>query len=780
MLLLINYLMSKLVMFSNYLNRKSSLQLVSITHSKSGRYLEFHFTNDTLEDTREVLEGIYLGLMTNKRFKSFGSNKIIITSGMVYGREFSYHHNVLLTNTTTFEEYYHTIKDSITSDHGCTSPTPDSIVTDIIVKVWNMDHYLNKKIKITKSTVNHNNHLATKGIKGNRTYATYAIKPKNLKEYKGYKEAIVAMDIETMDYQGLDVPVIITLAFLDDNKQVISKLFEINKDLLTKDVVLAVNNLWLEFVKFILDNQFKYIFVHNLGGFDGLFIYKALSSLYDPSIVSTIIDEHNKFITIKLKLPWGYVKWIDSYRIFQVSLEDLCRQFNVEGKISKYQEDYHSITLFKDEVKYKEFIDYAVQDSIALLRAMLNAQEEYLKDFNVDLTSVLSTSMLSLKIFVSKFLNGDIPILKGSVDQFIRLGYYGGGTDYYKCYGENLHYYDINSLYPYVMCKPMPLEIIKHHRNMNYMLTENCELFWFFQCEVKVPDTLRPLIPFKYKGKTIYPSGTFTGVYFSEEIKTLLKYGYTFKLISGYEFSKADLFTEYVNYFYDKKRNSQGSTRFIAKMHLNQLYGIFGRRLNSIETINIYNEDIEKYLTSRIVKAVIKINEEKSCLLLHTNIDTKILKKLNTFFETDISGRFSLIKSNVAIAAAVTSYAITHMIPFKVSDNTLYTDTDSIFTDKPLDPTLISNTELGLMKDELAGKTIDKAYFIGIKQYGYIYKEDNKIIERSTFSGVPWYTITFEEIIDIHYNNIIIKYVPKRFSKYYSNIIFYILLELNQ
>jgi hypothetical protein len=72
-----------------------------------------------------------------------------------------------------------------------------------------------------------------------------------------------------------------------------------------------------------------------------------------------------------------------------------------------------------------------------------------LRDFNIDITSIVSTSSLSFKIFRTKFLKVDIPILKGSVDKFIRRGYFGGGTDYYKAYGENLHYYDVNSLYPY-------------------------------------------------------------------------------------------------------------------------------------------------------------------------------------------------------------------------------------------------------------------------------------------------------------------------------------------
>jgi len=36
-------------------------------------------------------------------------------------------------------------------------------------------------------------------------------------------------------------------------------------------------------------------------------------------------------------------------------------------------------------------------------------------------------------------------------DKFIRRWYYGGHTDVYIPYGENLHYYDANSLYPFAM-----------------------------------------------------------------------------------------------------------------------------------------------------------------------------------------------------------------------------------------------------------------------------------------------------------------------------------------
>jgi len=321
------------------------------------------------------------------------------------------------------------------------------------------------------------------------------------------------------------------------------------------------------------------------------------------------------------------------------------------------------------------------------------------------------------------------------------------------------------------MCKPMPHEIVKEYKNMDIYFTKDSDLFGFFEAICVVPDTDRPLLPLKFEGKTIYPYGRWTGVYFTEEMRALLDYGYEFKLLRGYEFSKVDLFSDYVKYFYKIKSISSGSTKFIAKMHLNQLYGYFGRKLETLETVNIYNKDIEKYLMSRVIKSFIKISEDKSCLLMYTNMNSDILIRLNNYFETNFVNRFNNVKSNVAIASAVTAYSRIHMIPFKIDPNTFYTDTDSFFTSKPLNSDLVSSTELGLMKDELNGKFIDKAYFLGIKQYGYIYRdEDNNLVSKSTFAGVPKNILTFKEIEIIHNNGVINKIVPTRFYKSFKDL----------
>lgn len=115
-------------------------------------------------------------------------------------------------------------------------------------------------------------------------------------------------------------------------------LFEINH-------IQAVLKLFVELTSFIKANQIDTVFVHNLGSFDGYFIYKYLSYVIPHEYLSTIIDNHNKFILIQIFDAAYRVKFIDSYRIFPVSLSNLCELFKVKGKLSGYNSKFNSLDL---------------------------------------------------------------------------------------------------------------------------------------------------------------------------------------------------------------------------------------------------------------------------------------------------------------------------------------------------------------------------------------------------------------------------------------------------
>jgi hypothetical protein len=497
-----------------------------------------------------------------------------------------------------------------------------------------------------------------------------------------------------MKFKNIQVPVLITTCVKGQTHNIL-----IDKGLLEVNVDLALQKLWTEYFEYITGQDIKTVFVHNLGSFDGFFIYKGLIMYSKDCInnVKTIVDDQNEFISITYKGYKNTITWKDSYRIFPVSLNQLCKIFQCEGKLSKYDDSYNDLSLFHDYNKLHEFIKYGMQDAIALYNALLRAQDIYISNHNVDICSALSTSTLSLKIFRQHFLGPELPILKPVEDGFIRKAYFGGATDYYKAYAKDVYYYDVNSLYPHAMLNKMPNKIsyfIKDMRDINLD-----DFFGFCLAKITTPDNiLRPVLPYKLDNRTIFPVGTWTGTYFSEELKAVSKLGYKIELISGYAFTKEYIFNDYVKYFYELKKNSNGPERFIAKMHLNQLYGYFGRKLDLLETININKEDLPFYLMTRIVKGIIKITPDICAVLVKNNINTNTLAKLNLELSTEIKSLQYTVKSNVAIAAAVTAYARIHMIPFKLNPGVCYTDTDSIFTTNKLPESMLGQ-ELGLMKD---------------------------------------------------------------------------------
>lgn len=513
------------------------------------------------------------------------------------------------------------------------------------------------------------------------------------------------------------------------------------------------------------------IFSHNLGSFDGYFLFKGLLELPGVNIdkVNSIVDDLHRFISIDI--IWKDTKLVfkNSLRIFPISLQELCKIFEVEGKLFSYNTEFNKISLFENTELLEQFILYSKQDSISLLKALTKAQNIYIKEHQVDLSTIWSTSTLSFKIFRQNFLELNIPTLTKKLDSLIRLAYLGGSTDYYLKYGENLKHYDVNSLYPKAMCNPMPIEFLGESNGSDVKL-EN--IFGFAEAKITAPDNIEiPLLPFKLLNETIHPLGSWIGVYFTEELKTVEKFGYKVDLIKVYSFSKADIFTKYIEYFYNIKKNATGALRLIAKMHLNQLYGYFGRRKTLIETKNVYTKDLIKYYGNYTIFSEIKINENISTILMSSNLDFDLINEIKDDTHLDLITSFRKVKSNVAIAAAVTSYARIEMMELKMrllnsKIKLFYTDTDSIIVDGNLPPDLIGN-ELGQLKDELNGGYIKKGYFLGIKKYGYI---DNNDIVHSIFSGVERNSLNWNEIEQISQGKTVVKPSPAKFFKNLSDL----------
>lgn len=77
-------------------------------------------------------------------------------------------------------------------------------------------------------------------------------------------------------------------------------------------------------------------------------------------------------------------------------------------------------------------------------------------------------------------------------------------TYVFKRYAEGVYYYDVNSLYPYAQCMPMPFKCIGHRKQLDSLEG----FFGFVEVEVTAPLLPKPMLPLRVKDRTIFPTGT--------------------------------------------------------------------------------------------------------------------------------------------------------------------------------------------------------------------------------------------------------------------------------
>ncbi|KAF8867485.1 DNA polymerase type B, organellar and viral-domain-containing protein [Mucidula mucida] len=138
------------------------------------------------------------------------------------------------------------------------------------------------------------------------------------------------------------------------------------------------------------------------------------------------------------------------------------------------------------------------------------------KTYNIQMTNCLTIAKLGLEIFMSKFIpknnNSGLPlIIKKDIFKFIKEGYFGGITEVYKPYGENLFYYDVNSEYPFVAKNKMPGKDCTYVEDFTGKGLNLEDLFGFFYCKVKTNNGYLGLLPLHIKGNLILPNGEFFG-----------------------------------------------------------------------------------------------------------------------------------------------------------------------------------------------------------------------------------------------------------------------------
>uniref|UniRef100_A0A896Z909 DNA polymerase n=1 Tax=Coniophora puteana TaxID=80637 RepID=A0A896Z909_9AGAM len=455
------------------------------------------------------------------------------------------------------------------------------------------------------------------------------------------------------------------------------------------------------------------VYAHNLSRFDIIFLFKTIGSLLNEGYKISVLKKEDKIISITIvKGKNTCLVLKDSLLLLPSSLDKLAKNFKLEvGKLVEPvytgvgNEEYKSDSLehyskaierIEDFTEWKNKIQvYCEQDCIALYDILHSFHHLVKCKWNIDITNYSTIPSLAFAIYRMHHMPEDtIPLTKGKVFDFLKQSYTGGSTEMYKpnAIDKTLYCYDVNSLYPAVMSRSLyPCGNMFQYEG-DISILEN---YWIGETKVETKkDLYQPFLQIHHKTKsgmrTVAPNGKFSMVINSEEALNAKNSGhYSIDLANskGYYFEKQEsLFYNYVSEMYALRKEYPKSDpmNLIAKLLLNSLYGRFGMAPQTVESSFMKGDD----LTTLAAKEGIKVDYQE--------VDKDLF-----FVEVDDGKIKGSQNVSLSLASAVTAHARVFMSQFKNNPNynLYYTDTDSIFIDKPLSDAWV-NDELGFMKLE--------------------------------------------------------------------------------
>ena len=545
------------------------------------------------------------------------------------------------------------------------------------------------------------------------------------------------------------------------------------------------SELILKCIDDMLVNKYNnYIFyVHNLGNYDIVFLYNVLLNFnlhkgYEYYILKTTMRD-NTIIKLEIKIKvistskenkYRYIKisFVDSLNLLNLSLDKLTQEFNIEIRKGNFPHtfvnrntlnfighkpdfyfynnlninDYNLIPNNNWNLKL-ECLNYLRKDIIGLYKVMNEFSRLIYIHFNIQMTEALTITRLALNIFKSKYYqNQSIPAInKIYLFNFIKEGYFGGITDIYKPYGQDLIYIDVNSLYPYAALNSMPGSDCYYIESFDDKGLNLDNLFGFFYARVKTNNLYIGLLPVHKDNRLICPNGEFYGIWSSEELKFARSKGYEINVIKGYQFNKINnIFDSYIHDLFNKKKKSTGFLKLIYKSLLNNFLGRLGLNIVKPITQTVNKDKRDFILSTRSVQSHTVLNNDRF-LITYSPIISKeictehgldIIKILEKESKKNIENKLDLFKDvSIATAAFVTSYARIFINKIKLEilengGNIYYSDTDSIVLDKTYLNVNWIGDNIGQFKLEYL---IREAYFISNKTYCLILENGDNIIK---------------------------------------------------
>jgi len=332
----------------------------------------------------------------------------------------------------------------------------------------------------------------------------------------------------------------------------------------------------------------------------------------------------------------------------------------------------------KEELPY--FKRYGVRDAEICYRGY-----ERLRSLFLSVPNTLPS--LSVSIF-RQFFKGKAlyPKLPSDVEEMGDLAYRGGRTECFVRGSPDrvVYYYDVNSLYPYVMSAykyPLFSSYVGRKGDVDLDKFGLADALVFQDADIPLLGVKR--VVFDKFRKLVFPEDRVRGVFTYPELEYLERWGVgkILRIYKAYEWREGwRPFAEFVDKFY-QERNKGEFERSFYKLFLNSLYGKFAQK-HPIEKVEILPDGRYKR-------------------------ETLEGRKLR----------------NPVVSAYITAYGRIYLYSFyrRVGfDNVLYSDTDSIHTFRKLPE---SKGILGGLKREAVGNLNGEREITYVRSKCYIFRE---------------------------------------------------------
>jgi hypothetical protein len=456
--------------------------------------------------------------------------------------------------------------------------------------------------------------------------------------------------------------------------------------------------------KFLFTKKFDgaLIFATNLG-----FDFFALFDEYKDYSKFQLCMRNDRFIFIKANHRYN-IKFLDTLNFMKISVEQMGKILGIP-KLKKPDCLGKQPSNLYEALKLEE---YNMRDSEITFKFATFLQNSFIS-IGCNMKHTLASTAMNL--FRTKYLKKWVE--QPSKEQIKEMfnAYYGGRCEsFVRGKVENLFYYDVNSMYPYVMKKyPYPLSnslvVLKNFKNA-------FKYEGISYCSINAPYMKYPVLPFRIDNKLCFPYGKFKGWYCHNEIRLAIEHGYKILPIKSYICENTFYpFIEYVDDLYNKRlehKKLNSPMEYIFKTLLNSLYGKFSQKLDHGEILFLENEKDNNKFNSYCDynRQREKENREPrykiTCPLpKYKKISEGVSEDISSIYyvtDTDTTEYASFI--NPMISAYITAYSRIELYKLMTkAKDVYYVDTDSVMTPTQLNE---SNVLGGFKKEMFAEKGI--------------------------------------------------------------------------